>query len=134
MHNTQPWRFRVLHAACTIELRADPERMLPVADPTGRALHIACGAALLNLRLAAAVGGREPVVELLPDPNQPLLLAVVRLPGLHHAGEAERELHAAITLRHTNRGPFSGRPVPPGVLAELGDAATIEGGILHVLG
>ena len=60
MHNTQPWRFRVLPAAATIELYADPERMLRIGDPSGRAVHIACGAALLNLRLAAAVAGREP--------------------------------------------------------------------------
>jgi nitroreductase len=131
MHNTQPWRFKVIED--TIELRADPERMLPVADPAGRAVHIACGAALLNLRLAAAVAGREPVVELLPRPEQPLLLAAVRLTGPHRAGEGERELHAAITRRHTNRGPFSGRPVPPAVAAELADAAQVEGAILHVL-
>ena len=131
MHNTQPWRFRVSQEA--IELRADPERMLPVADPAGRAVHIACGAALLNLRLAAAIVGREPVVTLLPDPGQPLLLAAVRLAGPHRAGPGERDLHAAIALRHTNRGPVRGDPVPPGVLAELADAARVEGGILHVL-
>lgn len=56
-----------------------------------------------------------------------------RAAGPHRVGPAERELHAAITLRHTNRGPFSGRPVPAGVLAELGDTARIEGCILHVL-
>ena len=131
MHNTQPWRFRVSQEA--IELRADPERMLPVVDPAGRAVHIACGAALLNLRLAAAVAGREPVVQLLPYPDEPLLLATVRLAGPHRAGPTERDLHAAIARRHTNRGPFSGGPVPPGVLAEFGDAARIEGGILHIL-
>jgi len=133
MHNTQPWRFRVLPAPPAIELRADPERMLPVTDPSGRAVYIACGAALLNLRLAAAVAGREPVVQLLPDPGQPLLLATVRLAGPHRALPDERELHAAITRRHTNRGPYSGRQVPPGALAELADAARIEDGILHVL-
>jgi hypothetical protein len=46
MHNTQPWRFRIRHQSSTIELWADPARMLPVADPHGRAAHIACGAAL----------------------------------------------------------------------------------------
>ena len=131
MHNTQPWRFKVCGDA--IEVHADPERALPVADPTGRAMHIACGAALLNLRLAAAVAGREPVVELLPEQDQPPLLARVRLARPHQAQQAECELHAAITLRHTNRGPFSRRPVPPAVLAELADAAQVEGAILHVL-
>ncbi len=131
IHNTQPWRFAV--RGDTIELRADPERMLPVIDPDGRGIHIACGAALFNLCLAAAVAGREPVTQLLPWPAEPLLLATARLAGPHRPTPAERELHAAITLRHTNRGPFSGRPVPPGVLAELAGAAEAEGGILHVL-
>jgi nitroreductase len=29
MHNSQPWRFRVRRASETIELRADPARVLP---------------------------------------------------------------------------------------------------------
>src|ERR1017187_6363517 len=133
MHNTQPWRFRVDQASQTIELYADAERQLAYGDPAGRAVHIACGAALLNLRLAAAVHGRQAVVQLLPDPGRPLLLAAIRLGGRCRAGDVEAELHAAIGRRHTNREPFSSRPVPPGVVAELIEAATIEGAILHVL-
>jgi nitroreductase len=133
MHNTQPWRFRVRRFSHVIELRADPARALPYSDWNGRAVHIACGAALFNLRLAAAVAGREPVVKLLPDPLQPALLASVRLAGPYQPLPAERELHAAIADRHTNRLPFSDRPVPPGVLAELVEAARVEGAILHVL-
>jgi nitroreductase len=133
MHNTQPWRFRVDEASQTIELYADAERQLAYGDPTGRAVHIACGAALFNLRLAAAAHSRQAVVQLLPDPGQPLLLAVIRLGRGRRAGHVEAELHAAIPLRHTNREPFSGRRVPPGVLAELTEAAGIEGAILHHL-
>jgi nitroreductase len=133
MHNTQPWRFRVRRDSRIIELYADPTRGLPYADPAGRAVHIACGAALFNLRLAAAIAGREPVVRMLPDPGQPLLLATIRLDGPYRAQQAERELHAAIARRHTNRGPFSGRRVPQGVLAELAGAAATEGAILHIL-
>ncbi len=132
MHNTQPWRFRVSRASQTIELFADPARMLRYSDPHGRAMHIACGAALLNLRLAVAVADREPVVRLLPDTGQPLLLAAVRLAGPYRPGEADRELHAAIFARHTNRQPFSNRRVPPGVLADLAEAARVEGAVLHV--
>lgn len=131
MHNTQPWRFRFQPASQTIGLYADPARMLRFGDPDGRALHIACGAALFNLRLAAAVAGRQPVFRLLPDPSQHLLLATVRLAGPCRAQPVEVELHAAIPARRTNRSPFSSRPVPPGVLAELAGAARIEGAILH---
>ena len=133
MHNTQPWRFRVRRAANTIELHADPARTLRYSDPRGRALHIACGAALFNLRLAAAVAGRQPVVQLLPDPGQALLWPRSASPGHTMRSRRSDELHAAITRRHTNRGPFSGRPVPPGVLAELADAAELEGAMLHIL-
>ncbi len=133
-HNTQPWRFRFEPASQTIDLYADPARTLPVGDPDGRAVHIACGAALFNLRLAATVAGRQPVVRLLPDPVQPLLLATVRLAGSCQAQQQEIELHAAIAARHTNRSPFSGRAVPPGVMAELADAARIEGAVLHFPG
>jgi nitroreductase len=132
MHNTQPWRFRVLRADQTIELYADPSRMLKCADPHGRAVHIACGAALFNLRLAVAVAGREPVVRLFPDPGQPLLLAALRLAAPYRPSGDDAELHAAIAARHTNRGPFSNRPVPPGVLAELVQAASAEGATLHL--
>jgi len=131
-HNTQPWRFRFEPASQTIDLCADPARALPVGDPDGRAVHIACGAALFNLRLAAIVAGRQPVVRLIPDPVQPLLLATVRLAGSCQAAQHEIELHAAIAARHTNRSPFSGRAVPPGVLAELAEAARIEGAVLHL--
>jgi nitroreductase len=130
-HNTQPWRFRFEPASQTIDLYADPARTLPAGDPDGRAVHLACGAALLNLRLAAVVAGCQPVVRLIPDPVQPLLLATVRLAGSCQAAQHEIELHAAIAARHTNRSPFSGQAVPPGVLAELADAARIEGAVLH---
>jgi hypothetical protein len=134
MHNTQPWKFRVLPDSQVIEVRADPARMLRHGDPHGRAVHIACGAALFNLRIAVATGGREPVPRLLPDPADPLLLATVRLGGRRRPDEDERNLHAVIPARHTNRRPFSGRPVPPGVLAELVQAARLEGATLGLPG
>ena len=134
MHNTQPWRFEVRRASQEIELYADPARALRYSDPHGRAVHIACGAALFNLRLAVMMAGREPAVRLLPEPGQPLLLATVRLAGPYRPGEADRELHAAIAARRTNRSPFSTRPVPPGILAELVAAATLEGALLHLPG
>ena len=133
MHNTQPWRFRVRRDSHTIELHSDPTRALRYGDPAGRAVHIACGAALFNLRLAVASAGRQPVVMMLPDPGQPLLLATVQLGGPYHPQQAERELHAAIARRHTNRGPFTSRRVPQGVLTELAEAAATEGAILHIL-
>src|SRR5271165_1434657 len=42
VHNTQPWKFRV--TGDVIELRADPDRILPQIDPVGRELIVSCGA------------------------------------------------------------------------------------------
>jgi len=134
LHNTQPWRFRIRDGGSVIELLADPARMLPAADPGGRAAHIACGAALFNLRLAAAVADLRPDIRLLPDPGQPLLVAEVRLAATREAAAPwQRELHAAIPRRQSNREPYSARPVPPDTRAELAAAASAEGAILHFL-
>lgn len=134
MHNTQPWRFRIREPGSVVELCIDPARLLPVADPDGRAAHIGCGAALLNLRVAAAAAGWQPLVTLLPDPGRPLLLADVRLSRGHEPTSWERELQAAIPARRTNREPFSSHPVPPGIRADLAEAAREEGAILHFPG
>lgn len=134
MHNTQPWRFRIREAGRVIELHADPDRMLPVGDPEGRAAHIACGAALLNLRIAAAAAGWEPRVARLPDPGAPLRLADVTLVPGHEATSWDRELRAAIPVRRTNREPFSGRAVPPGIRADIAEAAREEGAVLYFPG
>ena len=52
-HNTQPWRFAVLESE-GIALYADYSRRMPVIDPGNRELVISLGAALFNLRVAAA--------------------------------------------------------------------------------
>ena len=73
IHNSQPWQFVARSADRVIEIYADPARTMR-SDPRGRAVHIACGSALFNLRLAIARAGLEPVTRLLPSPRDPLLL------------------------------------------------------------
>ncbi|GII81674.1 nitroreductase [Sphaerisporangium rufum] len=139
VHNTQPWRLRAVRDRVArghaVELLADRDRRLRVADPRGRSLHVSCGAALFNLRLAVSVAGRRPLVRLAPgEPETPDLLAVVRPGEAVPATEAERELYAAIGRRRTNREPFADRPLPPWVLADLRIAASREGAFLVVPG
>ncbi|HUA42052.1 MAG TPA: hypothetical protein VMA32_10820 [Streptosporangiaceae bacterium] len=134
LYNSQPWRFEVGDAGATVRLSLDPARLLRVADPHARAAHIACGAALFNLRMAAAVGGSRVIVRVIPDSDKASLLAWIQLSGTHRAEVWERELCAAIPRRQTNRGPFNNRLVPPGVRAELAEAASAEGAILHFPG
>ncbi|KIE26833.1 aromatic ring-opening dioxygenase LigA [Streptomyces sp. MUSC 125] len=135
MHNTQPWRFRLDAGSSTVEIRAVPERSLPQEDPYGRAVHIAAGAALLNLRVAAGRLGWTPVSRLLPDPRDPTLLVAVRLQGRGGPRDArEADLYDAIPRRHSSRMPFTERAVPLAVLAELADASHAEGARLTVAG
>ncbi|MEV4550621.1 Acg family FMN-binding oxidoreductase [Nonomuraea wenchangensis] len=126
VNNTQPWRFRVLHGEL-VELLADWDRWLRVSDPRGRSLHVSCGAALLNLRVAARAAGRTPGVRLLPDPDRrPDLLAVTQIGLRGRPSPESRELYDLIPVRRTNRMPFLDQPVPAPVLAELRAAAALE--------
>jgi nitroreductase len=132
--NTQPWRFRVVRGEFA-ELIADYDRRLRVIDPRGRSLHVSCGAALFNLRLAALVSGYRPLVWLLPDPDdQPAILAVLRTAETATTSVRARAMYDDIPARRTNREPYSGKRVPPAVLAELRAAAAPEGASLVPLG
>ncbi|WP_333748640.1 Acg family FMN-binding oxidoreductase [Streptomyces sp. IBSBF 2394] len=132
MHNAQPWRFRFLAAERLVLLRADPDRAMPRSDPGNRALHIGCGAALFNLRVAAVHASLVPRTRLLPDPRDPLLLASVQLADLSEAPQEKDlwRLHPAIRQRRTSRHPFSERDVPEDVRATLQAAAAREGAAL----
>jgi Nitroreductase family len=130
VHNTQPWRFRVSKYA--IELYADPRRKLRV-DPSGREMHISCGAALFGLRLAIRSVGYLPVVELLPDPARLRLLARVRMGAAEPMTVHERSMLEALPHRHTHRGPFAPGPLPAGFLAGLQHDALAEGATLALV-
>jgi hypothetical protein len=116
-----------------VELHADRTRGLPVVDPEDRALVISCGAALLYLRVAMRHFGYEDDVEVLPNPDDPDLLARVRLGPDHTQTEEERMLFQAIPKRRSNRGPFEAREVPGRLLSALQAAAWEEGAWLHLV-
>ena len=133
IHNSQPWRFHVA-GHDVIEVHGEPGRMLWVADPHGRALHLSCGAALLNLRLAIRVIGGKPLVWPLPDPiTEPTLLASVQLAEGRPPDVAERELFDSIRRRHTSRAPFSARPLDETTMRALEQAAAAEFATLRML-
>lgn len=136
MHNAQPWRFCWLSGERVLLLRADLERAMPRSDPDNRALYIGCGAALFNLRVAAAHAGLVPRTTLLPEPDDPLLLAAVHLADAAGAtgGEELARLHPAIRQRHTSRHPFAEKDIPGEVRAALQDAAAREGAALDFPG
>ncbi|MFJ8436305.1 Acg family FMN-binding oxidoreductase [Kitasatospora sp. NPDC094019] len=138
LHNSQPWRFRPTPDGRGVEVHADQNRAVPLADANGAALHVAVGAALFNLRVAAARLGRAGAVRLLPDPADPRQLAVLDLaapadPVGVVAASFGRDLYPAIAERHSSRRPFTDREVPGAVAAELAAAAASEGVTLAVL-
>lgn len=130
-HNTQPWSFAWRGGA--VEVWADRSRMLGVADPDGRELTIACGAAVFNARLATNHLGVKTRVELAPDPSHADLLARIVPLELRTPLPEGDQLHAAVPYRHTHRGPYTQAPVEPALLVELQEAATVEGAVLHLV-
>ncbi|MFB7123096.1 Acg family FMN-binding oxidoreductase [Kitasatospora sp. NPDC056273] len=134
LHNSQPWRFVPTPDGRGIAVYADTDRSVPLADPAGAAVHIAVGAAVFNLRVAAGRLDREPLVRLLPDVAEPGLLAVLDLsrPAVAEAPFG-RDLYPAIAARHSSREPFTQRDVPEAVIGELMAAAREEGVTLAAL-
>jgi len=98
--NTQPWRWRI--DADVLELHADRDRQLAVADPDGRLLLLSCGAALHHARLAMAAAGWSAQVRRLAD-SSPMIFWRASS-WAHHRGEL---------VRGANRPSWSGG-VPAG--------------------
>lgn len=130
-HNTQPWIFRVSESR--ISLLADRARALPANDPDDRELAISCGAALFNLRVAAAFAGIESKVSVLPKPDDHDLLAVVDLDGGSPNSDQISRLYPEIPRRRTYRKRFAPESVPERILVALGSAVEQEGAWLAVL-
>lgn len=131
VHNSQPWRFRPHPDG--VEILADRTRQVDLIDPDGRELAISIGAAVFNLRVAMLAHGRVPMTRLIPEPDEPDLLARVAVGAPVEADETVRLLARAIAHRRTNRRPFADLPVPPEVLDELAAAARTEHGRLAVV-
>jgi nitroreductase len=130
-HNTQPWKFVIRGAE--LELRADYSRSMPVADPDDRELVMSCGAALLHLRVAVRNFGYTCTTEICPEPDEPDLLARLRLIGVALAGRTDHKLFKAMGERRTARVPFENRPVPRALLYRWQRAAMYEDAWLHLV-
>jgi len=127
MHNAQPWRFQYFRSRGVLHIRADLRGALPHSDRELRALHIGCGAALMNLRVGVAHEGWQASTRLLPVPADPMLLASVTLTGpLDGDDDDPAPLHPAVHTRHTSRYPFAERAIPDPVRTALADAAHRE--------
>jgi hypothetical protein len=125
IHNTQPWRFVLTPDA--LQIHADRDRQLQIADPEGRQLMLSCGCAVFNARSALAAHGYDARVCRLPVPDEPDLIARVELPARQSDQVAIAALEPHIARRHSNRRRFLDDSVEAGVLDELRRAAHQEG-------
>jgi nitroreductase len=131
IHNSQPWRWRVRPDG--LDLYAERSRQLAATDPDGRMLTVSCGVALHHARVALAAEGWEAVVDRLPDPAQPDLLARITLAGRIPVSPEAMRRYQSIQLRHTDRRPVTRESVPRASLDVLAKAASGESAHLHVL-
>jgi hypothetical protein len=135
--NSQPWLFRVEllppGTGARLELHLDPQRSLPALDPDGREGVLACGAALLNLRLALHGSGIDTAVQRSPHPDRPEVLAEITVRGRAVEQLTQRQLRLAIPLRRTHRGSFDPGPLPQAIIDGLVTEAGYEGAPVAVL-
>lgn len=135
--NTQPWLFRVEvdldQQSAAVELLLDESRLLPTIDPTGREAVLACGAALLNLRLALQGACLRARMLVCPDPRRPELLARLDVQGRCIEPVQDRTLRQAIPFRGTHRSAFDPGAVPTSLVDRLLAEAAYEGATVTVL-
>jgi hypothetical protein len=129
--NSQPWRFRRTGAG--MEVLVDEKRKLPVADPTGWAARVACGAATANATLALAASGVQVDVLLCPDAADQEVVARLVPAATRPPTPREAALYAAIRHRHSDRHPFEETAVPAESRIALRTAAREHGAWLELL-
>jgi hypothetical protein len=127
--NTQPWRWRI--GDTTADLRADRGRQLSTIDPAGRLLTVSCGVALHHARTALSAAGFTAQVTYLPDPDQPDLLATIRINGVTPPTPVNLRRYRAMAIRRTDRRPFADIPVAQDALDALSGAVRPYGAHLH---
>lgn len=125
VHNTQPWRIELADGA--VLLREHTDGTLPQRDPRRRDLAMSCGTALANLELAVRVLGRRAEIAVLPDPEQPDLVARVEAAEPLSPTDQELQRYGAIMVRRSHRGAFTGLPVSAQQTARVVAAAVTTG-------
>ena len=107
-----------------------------VTDSQHRELLLTSGASLLNVRVLIRVLGLHPAVRLLPDPERPGLLAIVRPQGMRVITSEDRLIAAGIVLRAAGGTTVAspgdrageGPALPDNLLALFQRAAKVEHG------
>ncbi|SER62124.1 hypothetical protein SAMN05216188_113124 [Lentzea xinjiangensis] len=117
-------------AAPGVRFEVRPEQIeLHTTTPHSREARIACGVALLNVRLALQSHGIRPLVTLLPGQSAAGAAVAVRLGGCQEPGPD------VLALLHASRAPRRAGAAPPEPAAWRGllsRAAEVERAWLHV--
>lgn len=124
LHHARPWRFHCTDTTIEIFLDLPPDQGGDGHDE--RAAWVACGAALLNLRLAIRSCGVDPVVHLLPRMDRPLLVASLEIDGHRPTTLDGAELSVAIGSVETHASHFETGSIPDPLLVEMRYAARRE--------
>jgi hypothetical protein len=130
-HNTQPWIFKIVEDG--VQVFADDSRRLLVTDPDDRELLLSVGAAITNLRVAAAWFGFETTVIYDRRPEQSVPVAFVAIRETCGPDEKLRKLFPAIRRRHTNRSPFTAEPLNADAVSAICDIVDQNPGTLCLL-
>lgn len=131
--NCQPWRIALDDAAEPRAVRIElDDKQTTAMDIDFRASHVAIGAAVLNMRIAASAHSLLGAVELFPDGPEATTVAVLRL-GVAR-DEQLAQAYLPMLRRVTNRNVMAAaRPIPESDLADLAAAARSHQGELGVV-
>jgi hypothetical protein len=124
----KPWRLRLRGGA--LELLADPASVRTDQPEQLRHVHLACGAALFNLRLAIAHQGVRPDVTLLPEGDRSDLLARLVAGPAAAPSPVEDSLFLALNSRRIQGGLFTQPFVPRELRDHLAEGVVGEGACL----
>jgi hypothetical protein len=113
-----------------VRFEVRPEQIeLHTTTPHSRETRLACGLALLNVRLALQGHGIRPLVTLLPGPSAGDAAAAVRLGGYQEPGP---DVLALLHALRTNRRTWTTFPELASWRGLLSRAAEVERSWLHV--
>jgi molybdopterin/thiamine biosynthesis adenylyltransferase/nitroreductase len=123
--NYQPWHFYV--DGDELWLTVHPERSQDTLDRDGIATRAGIGAALENIRAAAAHREHHVEEELFPVEGDPTIIARVKvLPGFKEDPVELQRLHAQLRARHTNRRVVPSAPLTDEEAASLQRAMNMD--------
>ncbi|WP_439659873.1 hypothetical protein ACSHWB_47165 [Lentzea sp. HUAS TT2] len=113
-----------------VQYEVRPEQIeLHTSTPHSRETRLACGTALLNVRLALQGHGIRPLVTLLPGPSAHDAAAAIRLGGYQ---EPSPDVRALLHALRTNRRTWTVFPELASWRGSLSRAAEVERAWLHV--